>query len=209
MNCGTLAASLASHPGGHSRTGSPGPGTCRAAAAALSSFLSALLLTALALLLLHLLAAAGWWLFDRLMDPMLERSRDALRQEQLLRTLKHGEQLRQQQAAERRRRRQSRRVRDLEGQLQQLVPEELAAFRRLCWAELELPAHSSWTAVRQQWRRSSLRWHPDHGGDSATWLRKQRAYDALKDLRDQPSAEGPSQPSLSAPRSRRGWPWRR
>jgi hypothetical protein len=58
-----------------------------AAAATLSPLLSALLLTALALLLLHLLAAAGWWLFDRLMDPMLERSRDALRQEQLLRIL--------------------------------------------------------------------------------------------------------------------------
>ena len=175
----------------------------------MSPLLSALLLTALALLLLHLLAAAGWWLFDHLMDPMLERSRDALRQEQLLRTLNHREQLRQQQAAERLRRRQSRRVRDLEGQLQQLVPEELAAFRRLCWAELELPAHSPWTAVRQQWRRSSLRWHPDHGGDSATWLRKQRAYEALKDLRDQPSVEGPSLPSLNAPRTRRWGRWRR
>jgi hypothetical protein len=173
----------------------------------LSSFLSALLLTALALLLLHVLAAGGWWLFDRLMDPMLERSRDALRQEQLLRSLKHGEQLRQQQAAERRRRRQGRRVRDLEGHIRQLLPEELAAFRRLCWAELELPVHSTWTAVRQQWRRCSLRWHPDHGGETATWLRKQRAYEALKDLRDQPSAEGPGQASLSATRVR-GW-WRR
>ena len=49
-----------------------------------------------------------------------------------------------------------------------------------CATRRGLTADSPWSLVRQQWRRSSLRWHPDHGGDPATWLRKQRADEALK-----------------------------
>jgi hypothetical protein len=64
-----------------------------------------------------------------------------------------------------------------------LLPEELRAFERSCWCELELAEGSAWSVVCQQWRRSSLLWHPDHGGVPALWLRKQRAYEALKRAR--------------------------
>lgn len=65
--------------------------------------------------------------------------------------------------------------------------------------------------MRQHWRRSSLRWHPDHGGDPDQWLRKQRAYDALRQLGGDTLASrlgrrGASQRNLlAAPRRR--WPW--
>ena len=52
------------------------------------------------------------------------------------------------------------RVVDLDGQVCWLLPEELRAFLRSCWAELELAEGSTWAVVRRHWRRSSLRWHP-------------------------------------------------
>jgi hypothetical protein len=48
----------------------------------------------------------------------------------------------------------------LDGQVCWLLPEELRAFLRSCWAELELAEGSTWAVVRRHWRRSSLRWHP-------------------------------------------------
>jgi hypothetical protein len=104
--------------------------------------------------------------------------------------------------------RQKIRVVDLEGQVCWLLPEELRDFQRSCWAELELAEGSAWSVVRQHWRRSSLRWHPDHGGDPAVWLRKQRAYGALKNARAQVQGAAPSQaqPSQLGGR-RRFWPW--
>jgi hypothetical protein len=64
--------------------------------------------------------------------------------------------------------------------------------------------------VRRQWRSSGLRWHPDHGGDPATWLRKQRTYEALKAAASQPRWFDPSE---ATPKrivaQRQSWPWRR
>jgi hypothetical protein len=99
---------------------------------------------------------------------------------------------------------------DLEGQVCWLLPEELRAFQRSCWAELELAEGSSWAVVRRHWRRSSLRWHPDHGGDPLVWLRKQRAYEALNVVRAQGlgAASRPDQPKHLGGR-RRPWHWRR
>jgi hypothetical protein len=93
-----------------------------------------------------------------------------------------------------------------------LLPEELRAFLRSCWAELELAEGSTWAVVRQHWRRSSLRWHPDHGGDPALWLRKQRAYEALKRARSKAKDMPPHQVQPRQLGSRRRpwpWPWRR
>ena len=66
--------------------------------------------------------------------------------------------------------------------------------------------------MRQHWRRSSLRWHPDHGGDPALWLRKQRAYEALKRARSKAKDMPPHQVQPRQLGSRRRpwpWPWRR
>jgi hypothetical protein len=150
----------------------------------LTALLTTLALTALALGGLRLAAAACWWLFVRLIDPLLERSRAELQHEQILRRLALQEERRRRLAREQQRLREGRKVHDLEGKPLLLSPEDLPAFRRLCWQELELPAGSSWAVVRRQWRRRSLRWHPDQGGETSAWLRKQRAYEALRILRD-------------------------
>jgi hypothetical protein len=58
------------------------------------------------------------------------------------------------------------------------------------------------------WRRSSLRWHPDQGGDHAAWLRRLRAYEALRQLGRDGSARQLVQalpPPLPAARR---WRWR-
>ena len=145
--------------------------------------ISALLGTAALLVGLWLLILGGWWLVLRLIDPLLERSRLEVQQERIRRHHELLEWHRQERA--RQLTRQRRRIVDLEGQVCWLLPEELRAFQRSCWAELELAEGSAWSVVRQHWRRSSLRWHPDHGGEPALWLRKQRAYEALKRARSQ------------------------
>ncbi|MEB3199817.1 MAG: hypothetical protein VKK62_04735 [Synechococcaceae cyanobacterium] len=127
---------------------------------------------------LWLLLLAGWQLTLRVLDPLLERSRDAVRHEHIQR--RHLEWDRHRQALARRRDARLQRVVDLDGQVRWLSPEEIRTLLQHCWAELELAEGSAWSQVRRQWRRRSLRWHPDHGGDPAVWLRKQRAYEALK-----------------------------
>jgi len=168
--------------------------------------ITVLLGTAAVLLGLWVLILAGWWLTLRLIDPLLERSRTAVQQERILRH--HQAIAQQRQAMARQRERQRRRVVDLDGQVRWLLPEEIQAFQRRCWSELELAEGSSWAVVRQHWRRNSLRWHPDHGGDPAIWLRKQRAYGALDSARAQP---GRARPAAAEPRQiggrRRPWPW--
>lgn len=147
------------------------------------ALLATLIGTAAVLAGLWLLIQAGWWLTLRGLDPLLERSRDALRQERILRRQQEWE--RHRQALARQRDERLERMVDLDGQVRWLPPEEIQAFLRCCWSELELEEGSAWSLVRQQWRRRSLRWHPDHGGDPALWLRKQRAYEALKHFRGQ------------------------
>jgi hypothetical protein len=173
----------------------------------MASLITALLGTAALLLGLWALIMGGWWLALRLIDPLLERSRTSVQQERILR---HHQALeRQRQALARDRDRQRLQVVDLDGQVCWLLPEQIPAFHRRCWAELGLPEGSPWPVVRQHWRRSSLRWHPDHGGDPALWLRKQRAYGALDKARAQARGLGPG---LAQPRQlsgrRRPWPWR-
>ncbi|MFZ0407571.1 MAG: hypothetical protein WAM11_05610 [Cyanobium sp.] len=170
--------------------------------------LTAVVLTVAVLMGLWGVILGGWWLVLWLIDPLLERSRASVRHERILLSLQAWERQRQLQAQERSRQRLQ--VVDLDGQTQWMMPEELAAFHRRCWAELELGAGSPWLLVRQQWRRRSLRWHPDHGGDPATWLRKQRAYEALKGAaslarRFNPAAPGPRRIGAR----QRPWPWRR
>jgi len=185
------------------------------AALRVPSLLLALALCAVSLLALWGVAAAGWWLLGQLFDPLLERSRAevlgdrilgmaALREEALHRA--RQERLRQQLAI---------RLHDLDGRPLLLMQEEVAAFRRRCLSELELSDTASWGEVRRHWRRSSLRWHPDRGGDRRQWLRKQRAYESLQLLRDRsrfgvasPVARRVLATLLPAPRHPRA-PWRR
>ena len=79
----------------------------------------------------------------------------------------------------------SRRIVDLDGQPRTISPGEWGFFLNRCLSELELEANLeslNWSTVRQHWRRQSLAWHPDRGGSVQAWLRKQRAYEALKEL---------------------------
>ena len=172
----------------------------------MATLISALLASAALLVALWLLIQGGWWLVLRLIDPLLERARVGVKQERILRHHQLLEQHRQ--ARARQIARQRRRVIDLDGQVCWLLPVELRAFERSCWSELELAEGSAWSVVRQHWRRSSLRWHPDHGGDPALWLRKQRAYGALNRAREQGQglAPRPDQPRQLGGR-RRFWPW--
>lgn len=174
----------------------------------MSALITALLGTAALLMALWLLILGGWWLVLRLIDPLLERGRLGVQQERILQHHALLERHRQERA--RQLALQRIRVVDLDGQVCWLLPEELRAFQRSCWAELELAEGSTWAVVRRHWRRSSLRWHPDHGGDSAIWLRKQRAYEALKRARTQ-AKEAPARQAqprqLGSPR--RFWPWPR
>ena len=174
----------------------------------MAALISALLGTAALLVALWLLILGGWWLVLRMIDPLLERGRVGMQQERILRHHQLLEQQRQDRA--RQIARQKHRVVDLDGQVCWLLPEELRAFQRSCWAELELAEGSTWALVRRHWRRSSLRWHPDHGGDPLVWLRKQRAYEALKRARSQAKDMPPrqAQPKQLGGR-RRFWPWPR
>ena len=172
----------------------------------MTPLITALLGTAALLVGLCLVIQGGWWLVLRLMDPLLERSRLDVQQERILRHHQLLERHRQERA--RQIARQRRRVVDLDGQVCWLLPEELRAFLRSCWDELELAEGSTWAVVRRHWRRSSLRWLPDHGDDPAVWLRKQRAYKALKRARSQAKGmpPGQAQPRQQGGR-RRPWPW--
>jgi hypothetical protein len=164
--------------------------------------ITALLGTIALLVALSLLILAGWWLVLRIIDPLLESSRMSVQQERILRHHELLERHRQERA--RQLARQRHRVVDLNGQVCWLLPDELRGFLRSCWVELELAEGSAWSVVRQHWRRSSLRWHPDHGGDPVVWLRKQRAYEALKSARAQqakamPPRQAPPRPPRRCP----------
>ena len=172
---------------------------------ALTGLIAILAGTAAVLAGLWLLILAAWWLTLRLLDPLLERSRDALQRERIQRRIQDWE--RHRQGLLRQREARLQRVVDLDGEVRWLSPEQMQGFLRCCWSELELAEGSRWSLVRQQWRRRSLRWHPDHGGDTALWLRKQRAYEALRLLQNRPRdwLPAPLPPLLSARRARRWW----
>ena len=171
----------------------------------MTTLVAILLGTAAVLAGLWLLILAAWWLLLRLVDPLLERSRDALHRERIQRRHQDWERHRQTLVHQREARLQ--RVVDLDGQVRWLSPEQLRGFLCCCWSELELAEGSRWSQVRQQWRRRSLRWHPDHGGDTAVWLRKQRAYEALRLLQHHSRdwLPAPLTPLLAARPSRRWW----
>ena len=130
------------------------------------------------------LAQAAWWLYWWWM----ERWTDAIRRGF------HADRVRQQaeayqravaaarQAARRAARSRARTFIDLDGARIRVPADQLRLFRGRCCRELGVEPGASWSAIRRQWRRRSLDWHPDHGGSVAVWLRKQRAYQALEQL---------------------------
>jgi len=178
------------------------------AAHALTSLLKAVLLTAVLLVVLWVVLDRALWLSMRMFDPLLERSRHALEQERILRQLAARQLLQAQAQA---REQQRTRVVDLDGRQRWLLPEELRVFQGRCWAELGLATGTPWPMVRRQWRRRSLAWHPDQGGDPADWLRKQRAYEALQiAIGSLPASAAPISPAPTAiPASRGRWFQRR
>jgi hypothetical protein len=165
---------------------------------------AALLFSLLGLAALWGLLRAGLALYLLLMERWSQNCRDAITSERLQ---EQGQ--RQQQALNRqRRRRHGWSLVDLDGRRLALEATELEPFARRCRAELGLSGPCSLSELRRHWRRSSLRWHPDQGGDHAAWLRRLRAYEALRQLGRDGSARQLVQalpPPLPAARR---WRWR-
>ncbi len=157
---------------------------------------TALLLTLVPTLVLTVVLTAAslavlWWTISigldlslALMDRATQASRDELALERIQRQARDNQ--RRLHAA--RQQRQGWSLTDLDGQRRWLERSQLEGFALSCRQELELLDACSWSELRRHWRRSSLRWHPDHGGDPANWLRKQRAYEALRQLSRDASA---------------------
>ncbi|MBD2549763.1 hypothetical protein H6G65_09235 [Microcystis elabens FACHB-917] len=144
-----------------------------------------------------------------LMDRLTQASRDCIASERF----QQRAQEQQRTLTEALRRQRGWSITDLDGQRRWLELTQLASFQQSCYGELELQQGCSWAELRRHWRRNSLRWHPDHGGDPNQWLRKQRAYDALRQLGGDTLASrlvrgGASRRSLLPPPRRRRWPWR-
>lgn len=175
--------------------------------ALLTSLLTAIALAALGLLLLRLLADLAWGLVNRWVDHAVESARSASDHERVQRILSAQIEVRQRQRTAARALEARVRLTDLNGKPLQLAEDQIPAFQRLCCRELGLPASSRWAQIRSHWRRQSLRWHPDHGGDVDIWLRKNRAYEALRLLQSQRRqwVPTPLPPLLGAGRSRRWW----
>ena len=143
-----------------------------------------LLLTVASLAVLWWIISVGLDVYLALMDRATQASRNDLAVERIQRQAREHQ--RSLHAA--RQKRQGWSLTDLDGQRRWLERSQLEGFARSCRLELGLSDPCSWSELRRHWRRSSLRWHPDHGGDPANWLRKQRAYDALRQLSRDPSA---------------------
>jgi hypothetical protein len=157
-----------------------------------SSLVLSLGLSALVLLLLRGSLDLALRLLERLQGCGLQALQETLHDDQLLQQVRWRELelQREQQAARQRRQQPAVAVVDLEGNRRRLSLDDVATFRRRCFEELELPEGCDWAAVRRFWRRGTLHWHPDRGGDPAQWLRKRRAYEALELLRHRnPSPE--------------------
>lgn len=54
----------------------------------------------------------------------------------------------------------------------------LSCYRDAC-EELGVLPGSGWQDVRATWRRNVMDWHPDQGGDSRLWVRRNAAYQLL------------------------------
>jgi hypothetical protein len=54
----------------------------------------------------------------------------------------------------------------------------LSCYREAC-EELGVLPGSGWQDVRATWRRKVVDWHPDQGGDSRLWVRRNAAYQLL------------------------------
>lgn len=54
----------------------------------------------------------------------------------------------------------------------------LSCYRQAC-EELGVLPGSGWQDVRATWRRNVMDWHPDQGGDSRLWVRRNAAYQLL------------------------------
>jgi len=151
---------------------------------------TAFLITVIGLAALWLLISVGLDLVLALIDRATQSCRDELAVERIQRQAQaHQHNL---QAA--RQKRQGWSLTDLDGQRRWLERSQLNGFTRLCRQELGLSQACSLGELRRHWRRSSLHWHPDHGGDPANWLRKQRAYEALRQLGRDPAASGLDRP---------------
>jgi hypothetical protein len=150
-----------------------------------SSLVLSLGLSALVLLLLRGCLDLALRVLGQLQGCGLRSLQERLHDEQLLRRVRWREQELQleQQAVQQRRQRVVIAVVDLDGSRRRLSLGEVPPFRRHCCDELGLPEGSDWASVRRFWRRGSLHWHPDRGGDPLQWLRKRRAYEALDHLR--------------------------
>jgi hypothetical protein len=137
-----------------------------------------LLLSLAGLVLLWGLLSAAFHLYLLLMVRLSESCRDALSSDRIL------EAARQRQQTLQRRQRQALgwSLVDLDGRRRWLEASQLEPFARRCRQELELPAPCGLAELRRHWRRGSLRWHPDRGGDPQAWLRRLRAYEALCQL---------------------------
>ena len=167
-----------------------------------------MLLTLVILAALWLVGWGGLAAYLALMDRLTQASRDSLASERIQRRAQDH----QRSLTEARRRQRGWSITDLDGQRRWLELTQLAGFQQLCYGELELQEACSWAELRRHWRRSSLRWHPDHGGDPAHWLRKQRAYEALRQLGADPLASrlghrGPGRRGLRAAPRRGSWRW--
>lgn len=152
----------------------------------LTTLLTALLALLLAALLLRWLCLAGWWLLMRVLDPLLERARVGVHAERVWK-LHEVQQERARlhriaKAAQQQRLESRRRFVTPSGDTVLLDSFEQLSLARTCRDELHLPSEADWPAVKKAWRRQVLIYHPDRGGDPQVWLRKLRAYEALRQL---------------------------
>ncbi len=128
-----------------------------------------------------------WWIFVRVIDPLLEKARDGVKAEKINNIYDYQQRARAewnaQMANQERLQRESKRFVTPDGRTVSL---DLEGQRRLLWCcleELELPNNASWKEIKRGWRKQVLHWHPDRGGDPETWLIKLRSYEALESLR--------------------------
>jgi hypothetical protein len=160
--------------------------------AALTLALS-LLLSIVGMVLLWGLLTAAFSLYLSLMVRLSESCRDGWTSDRILEAAR----LRQQAVQRRQRQALGWTLVDLDGRCCWLEASQLDPFVRRCRQELELGAPCGLAELRRHWRRGSLRWHPDRGGDPQAWLRRLRAYEALRQLSGDPRAS-----LLLRPRSR-------
>jgi hypothetical protein len=168
---------------------------------------AALLLSLLGLAALWGLLSGGLSLSLHLLEHWTQTCRDAITSERL----QALGQRRQQALNRQRQRRRGWSLVDLDGHRIWLEPNQLQPFGQRCRAELGLSGPCSLSELRRHWRRSSLRWHPDQGGNSEAWLRRLRAYEALCQLSRDASARQlvkampPPLPAARRLRFRRRW----